>query len=92
MYKFHTIREMSASLNITFVSPNRLSGRNDVTTDKANVRPDIRKTFFLKKIRTSRVCAPLKTIWSYFPLINAKFTYSHGVCKEHLIFSFTFFA
>ena len=54
-----------------FLSPDKLSDRNDVTSGKANVRPDIRQNF-LKKIRTSRLCVALKTIWSYFTLMNIK--------------------
>ena len=38
------------------------AGRNDVTPDKMNFRLDIRQTFFLKKIRTARVCVALETI------------------------------
>ena len=51
-----------SSLNIIFfVSPDRLSGGNVVTSDKVNFRPDIRQSFsFLKKLRTSRVCVTLK--------------------------------
>ena len=33
-----------------YLSPDRLSGRNDVTSDKANVKPDIRQNFFCKKL------------------------------------------
>lgn len=54
-----------------FLSPDKLSDRNDVTLGKANVRPDIRQNF-LKKIRTSRLCVALKTIWSYFTFMNIK--------------------
>ena len=36
-------------LNITFLSPGRLSGRNDVTLDKVNFKQDIRQNFFLEK-------------------------------------------
>ena len=32
------------------------------------------KTFLLKKIRISRVCVALKTIWSYCTLININCT------------------
>ena len=32
-----------------FLNPDRLSGRNNVTSDKVNVRPDIRQKIFLKK-------------------------------------------
>ena len=54
-----------------FLSLDRLFGRNNVTSDKANVKPDIRQDFS-KKILTSRVCVSHKTIWSYFTLINIK--------------------
>ena len=54
-----------------FLSQDKLSDRNDVTSGKANVRPDIRQNF-LKKIRTSRLCVALKTIWSYFTFMNIK--------------------
>ena len=36
-------------LNITFLSPGRLSGRNDVTLDKVNFKQDIRQNFFWEK-------------------------------------------
>ena len=47
-----------------FKSPDRLTGKNNVASDKVNFRLDIRETIFLKEIRTSRVCVALKTIWS----------------------------
>ena len=51
-----------------------MSGRNDVTSEKVNLRPDIRlNVFFKKNIRTSKVFVVLKTIWSYRALINIKF-------------------
>ena len=57
-----------ASQNKFFKSPDRLSGRNDVTSDKLSIRPDIRQFFLFvfEKIRTRtpRVCVALKTIWS----------------------------
>ena len=46
-------------MNIIFLSPGKLSERNDVTSDKVNFRPVIRENFILKKIRTSRVCVCL---------------------------------
>ena len=48
------------------------AGRNDVTSDKMNFRLDIRQKFFLKKIRTARVCVALETVWTYCTLINIK--------------------
>ena len=36
-----------------FLSPDRFSGKNDVTSDKVHFRPDIRQNFFLKKIKKS---------------------------------------
>ena len=44
-----------------FLSPDRVSARNDVTSDK-----------ILQKMRTSRVCVALKTICSSCTLINIK--------------------
>ena len=38
-----------AALNIIFLSPDRLSGRNDVTSDKVNLRPGIRKNLLYEK-------------------------------------------
>ena len=61
----------------SFLSPDGLSGRNDVTLDKVNFRPDIRQSFFWKKIRTSRVLVALKTIWRYCTLINIKLGQAH---------------
>ena len=40
---------IASDLNIDFLSPDRLSGRNDVTSDKVNFRLDIRLNFFFKK-------------------------------------------
>ena len=59
-------------LEYIFLSPDRLSGRNDVTSDKVNFRLDIKQKIFLRKIKTSKVCVALKTIWSYCTLINIK--------------------
>ena len=47
-----------------YLNPDRLSRRNDVTLDKVNVRLDTNQNF-KKKIMTLRLCAALKTIWSY---------------------------
>ena len=55
-----------------FLSSDRLSGTNNVTSDKVNFRPDIRQIFFSKKDRTSIVRVVFKTIWSYYILINVK--------------------
>ena len=55
-----------------FLSPDRLAARNDVTSDKVNFWLDMRQSFFLKKILTSRDCAALKTTWNYCGLINNK--------------------
>ena len=41
-----------SGLNLIFLSPDRLSGRNDVTSDKVNFRAAIRQNLFLKKMRT----------------------------------------
>ena len=55
-------------LNIhIFLSPDKLSVRKDVTSDQTSD-----KTFFLEKIRTSRVYVALKAIWNYFTLISIK--------------------
>ena len=35
-----------------FLSPDRLPGESDITSDKVNFRPDIKQKPFLKKIRT----------------------------------------
>ena len=59
-------------LKIIFLSPDRFSGRTDVTSNKVNFRPDIKQTFFLKKIRIPRVCVALKVTWSYWTLISIK--------------------
>ena len=50
-----------SGLSIIFLSPVKLSSRNNVTSDKENFRPGIDKTF-LKKIRTSRESMALKMI------------------------------
>ena len=68
---------ISKSEYLQFLSLERLSGRNDVTTDKVNVRRDI-KTFFWKKIMTSWVFVARKTIWSYLTLINIKLSKAHA--------------
>ena len=38
-----------AGLNIIFLSQDRLSGRNDVTWEKVNLRPGIRKNLLYEK-------------------------------------------
>ena len=38
-------KNISPRLNNIFLSPDTLSGRNDVTSDKASFRPDIRQNF-----------------------------------------------
>ena len=38
-----------AGLNVIFLSPDRLSGRNGVTSVKVNFRPDIRQNVFFEK-------------------------------------------
>ena len=68
---------MRAVLNIIFLSPERLSGRNDVTSDKVNFRLNIRQNVVLKKIRASRVCVAVKIIWSHCALINIKLRSAH---------------
>ena len=58
-----------------FLSSERLSGRKVVTSGKANFKLDIRqnkKKKKIKKMRISRVCVVLKTIWSHFTLIKIK--------------------
>ena len=35
-------------LQMIFLSPNKLSGRNDVTSNKVNFRKDIRQNFFVE--------------------------------------------
>ena len=58
---------------IYILSPDRSSVRSDVASDKINFRPDIRQNFFfLKKMRTSKVCVALKTICSSCTLTNIK--------------------
>ena len=66
----HKKHIQAPDLNIIFLSPGRLSGRNSVTSDKVNFRPDIRQNLFLKKSRISKVCVASKTIWIYSTLIN----------------------
>ena len=57
---------------IFFKSPDRLSGRNNVTSNKGNFWPDIRQNCH-KKIRISKVyMARYKAIWSYCNVINIK--------------------
>ena len=55
---------------ILFLSPDRMSSGNDVTSDKVNFRSDIRQNLFLEKIKISRVFVALKTFWSSCTLIN----------------------
>ena len=55
-----------------FFMPGILSGRNDVNSDRGNIRPDIRQNFLFEKIRTPRVCVTLKKIWSYCSSIKIK--------------------
>ena len=43
-----------SDLNIVISSSDRLSGTNDVTSDKLNFIPDIRQSFFFKTMRTSK--------------------------------------
>ena len=82
-----------------FLSADSLSGRNDLTSDKANFRPDIRQKF-LKKIKASRVCVALKAIWTCCTSINMKlniwpseYKRTSVVFKEHsVLFSLTFLA
>ena len=50
----------------------RLSGKDEVTSDKEIFRPDMRQKTFFEISQTSRVCVALKTIWSYFTLTNIK--------------------
>ena len=72
----------TSSLDITFFKTLAdCSAENDVTSDKVNFRPGIRRW---KEIRTSRVCAHLKTIWSYCTSINVKLrgAYVHQHPKE----------
>ena len=50
------------SLNAIFLRQDKLSGRNDVTSNKVNFRPDTRQNFFLEHqllIMTSKVCVAL---------------------------------
>ena len=56
-----------------FSNLDRWFGRNNVTLDDVDFRAGIRQNF-LKKIRISRVCVALKTIWSYCTLININCT------------------
>ena len=55
-----------------FLSPDRLSVTNYATSGKVDFRPDMRQNVSLKKIRTSKICVALKTIWNYCTLINIK--------------------
>ena len=63
-------------------SSDRLLGRNDISPNKENFRPDTRQNFFLKKRRTSRACVPLKTICSSSTLISITFRQAH--VHQHL--------
>ena len=63
----------------------RFSGRKDVTSI---FRSDIRLNVFLKKIRKSRVCVALKTIWNYYTLINIKFKLAQSISFQKNICSF----
>ena len=44
-------------LNITFLTSGRLSGRNDVTSEKVNFRPDIRQIFLKKNEDIKTLCS-----------------------------------
>ena len=58
-----------------FLSPDILSARTDVKSEKVNFRPDIRqiKLFFEKNQYIKSSCGvALKTIWTYCTLINIK--------------------
>ena len=100
-YVLHKLnkRELNAGLNTIFLSADWLSGKNDLTSDKANFRPDIRQKF-LKKIKASRVCVALKAIWTCCTSINMKlniwpseYKRTSVVFKEHsVLFSLTFLA
>ena len=70
---FPHIHVIASGLNMIFFEPHRLSGRNDVPSDKVNFTPDITQNFSLKKMRTSRFYVALKTICSSCTLINIKF-------------------
>ena len=50
---------------IPTLSPGKLSGRNDVVSNKVNFRTGIRQ----KKSRISRICVVLKIIWSYCTIL-----------------------
>ena len=67
-------------LNIFFQTPDRMSGRNNVTPDKANFMPDIRQNVFqtLRLLfRTSKLFVVLKAMLSYYTLINIKLRKAH---------------
>ena len=55
-----------------FLSSDMLFGRNDVTSDKVNMRLNIRQNFLFEKVRTPRVCVALKTIGTYCISIKIK--------------------
>ena len=74
-------KDITSGLNAIFLSPDILSGRNDVIPDKVNFNPGIRQCFFWKKIRTSIVCAATETIWSYCTLINFKLSNLVRTCS-----------
>ena len=65
--------------------------RNDLALEKVNFRPDIRprRSIFLKKIRTSRVCVALKTISSYCTLINIKRSKHISISIQHNLLRFS---
>lgn len=46
-----------SGLNLIFLRPDRLTSRNDVTSNNVSFRPDIRQNLFLKKFRT------LECVW-----------------------------
>ena len=65
------------SERITYVGLNRISFQVRMVSGyyvgQGEFQTGHQTNFFLEKIRTSRVCLTLKTIWSYCTLINVKF-------------------
>ena len=83
-------------LNIIFLSPKRLSGRNDKTSDKVNFRPNMRQNIFLAKRSGHQefvfiwVCDKCQTYISTCPSASNR---TSIVFKERLIaFTLTFCA
>lgn len=84
-------------LNIHFfLSLDRLTSRNDVTSNKVDFKRDIRQNFRRKKIRKSRVNSTLEqqylnnkyqTQGSKCPLASSKFK-DHLVALSHIFFSY----